>query len=73
MSRTIRKTKLSEFPDYLFRNHKTKKEKSDRKMFMYRGEGWSCVARGGIGNKRGWRIGATSKERRRYLKDIDLE
>lgn len=31
------------------------KDKKPKKRFMWRGEGWSCKARGGVGNKRGWK------------------
>lgn len=32
------------------------KDKNLRKRFMWRGEGWSCKAQGGVGNKRGWKV-----------------
>jgi hypothetical protein len=52
MSRTIRVIKGKEFPDSaIYRNPQN--DKKPKKMFMWRGDGWSLKARGGPGNKAG--------------------
>ena len=33
------------------------KDKKPRKRFMLSGDGYTCKARGGVGNKRGWKSG----------------
>ena len=32
------------------------KDKKPKKSFMFRGDGWSSKARGGVGNKAGWKV-----------------
>lgn len=48
MSHTKRRYKDIEY------NDKSTKKKSDRKRFVFQGEGWTTKARGGVGNKRAW-------------------
>ena len=54
MSRTIRNIQGKKFPDSKMCEN-PQKDKKPRKRFMYRGDGWSSKARGGIGNKAGWK------------------
>lgn len=53
MSRTIRGKGRFDVKDGDLIN--LSKDKKPRKSFMYRGDGWSSKARGGVGNKAGWK------------------
>ncbi len=54
MSRTIRGRGRYDTPDGKLQS--LNKDKKPRKQFMWRGEGWSSKARGGVGNKSGWKM-----------------
>lgn len=54
MSRTIRKWHGKKFKDGEIQN--LQKDKKPKKMFVWRGDGWATKARGGPGNKAGWRV-----------------
>ncbi len=53
MSRTLRNYRGDTFPDGDVQNYD--KDKKPKKRFMYRGDGWSSKARGGVGNKVAWK------------------
>jgi hypothetical protein len=53
MSRTIRGRGRYNTPDGELQS--LTKDKKPRKRFMYRRDGWSSKARGGPGNKAGWK------------------
>lgn len=68
MSRTIRIIKGKEFPDSaMCRNPQN--DKNPRKRFMWRGDGWSSKARGGVGNKAGWNAWMPKWLYRKYKKE----
>ena len=54
MSKTTRNIQGKEFPDSKMCEN-PQKDKNPKKSFVYRGEGWTTKARGGSGNKRGWK------------------
>ena len=65
MTRTIRRYKDY---TYLDKDPVPKQKTSDRKSFVYRGDGWYTKSKGGPGNKQGWMI-HSKRTRFRTLND----